>query len=293
MTTSVNSNQAALIALQNLNLTSSQLNETQQRISTGLKVSSAKDNAAIYSIAQGQRSQVSSLDAVKDSLQRAQSVADTAQAAGSSVSDLVTQLKAKALAYSDKANSVEAKTALNNEFKAIYAQIATVTDNATFDGTNIIADTSAAGANPHATDAIAALANAQGSANINVGHIDLSTGASGALKNIPSDLSDPAQFDLTSTATTTAALKKFDDGLSAVNAGLAALGTGAKAIDTHLTFIGKLQDSLNTGIGNLVDADVAKESANLTALQTKQQLGVQALSIANSAPQIILSLFKG
>jgi flagellin len=74
---------------------------------------------------------------------------------------------------------------------------------------------------------------------------------------------------------------------------LSSLGTSSTGLDTHLTFVGKLQDSLDAGVGNLVDADLAKESAKLQSLQTKQQLGVQALSIANQSPQTILSLFKG
>ncbi len=301
MTTSVNTNQAALIALQNLNTTSSSLSQIQQRISTGLKVSSAKDNAAIYNIAQGQRAQVSSLDAVKDSLQRGQSVLDTAQAAGASVSDLLTQLKAKALAYSDTSNSADDKAALNQEYKSLYAQITTVTENASFDGVNLIGDstdtTPAIGAGK-----VSSLANAEGSSTIDVAHQDLSAGANGAVGGIPAtlDATDTAAIaaggstpDFSGPGGTKTTLATFGAALQKVNDALSSLGTGSKQLDNHLNFIGKLQDSLNTGIGNLVDADVAKESASLTALQTKQQLGVQALSIANSAPQVILSLFKG
>ena len=119
--------------------------------------------------------------------------------------------------------------------------------------------------------------------------------AAGGLSTLPPSLDGtgtPAA-DFSNSGATTTTLKIFDTALQTVNDKLAVLGTGSKQLDNHLTFIGKLQDSLTTGIGNLVDADVAKESANLTALQTKQQLGVQALSIANSAPQVILSLFKG
>ena len=283
--TSINTNASALIALQNLNASNSKLTETQERISTGLKVGSAKDNAAVYAIAQNQRSQVSSLDAVVTSLQRGQSVADTASAAGQAVSDLVTQLKAKALAYSDASNSLQDKAAYNQEYKALYAQIASVTSNASFDGVNLI---------DGSTGAVSALANAQGSASIAIAHQDLTTSAgppAGALSGLPADLS-AAPADFTSPGTTTTTLALFDTGLQNVNNALATLGTGSKQLDNHLSFITKLQDSLTTGIGNLVDADVAKESANLTALQTKQQLGVQALSIANSAPQAILSLFR-
>ena len=280
--TSINTNTAALIALQNLNATTAQLTETQNRVSSGLKVASAKDNAALYAIAQNQRSDVTALDAVKDSLNRGQSVADTASAAGQAVSDLVTQLKAKALAYSDSSNSAADKAAYNQEYKALYAQIATTTSNAAFDGVNLI-DSS--------TGAVSALANDQGSATIGIAHQNLTPGAGGALAGLPADLSAaPADFSTPTASATTLAL--FDTGLQNVNNALATLGTGSKQLANHLTFVGTLQDSLTTGIGNLVDADVAKESANLTALQTKQQLGAQALSIANTAPQIILSLFK-
>ena len=275
---SINTNSGALVALQTLNATNSALQTTQNRISTGLKVASSKDNAAIYAIAQNQRSQVSSLDAVKDSLNRGQSVADTASAAGQSVSDLVTQLKAKALAYSDTSNSTDDKAAIAQEYASLYSQIGSITSNASFDGVNLI---------DGGTGSVSSLANASGSATIDIAHQDLT--ATGATADIPATLT-AAGF--TDAATTQATLATFDTDLQNVNNALSALGTGSKQLDNHLTFVGKLQDSLTTGIGNLVDADVAKESANLTALQTKQQLGIQALSIANSSSSTLLSLFR-
>jgi flagellin len=90
----------------------------------------------------------------------------------------------------------------------------------------------------------------------------------------------------------TASLTAVNDSIDAVSGALARLGTSSKALTTHMTFVGKLTDALEAGVGNLVDADLAKESAKLQALQTKQQLGVQALGIANQSPQLILSLFK-
>ena len=122
---SVNTNSGAYIALESLNATNAQLTVTQNRVSSGLKVASAKDNAALYAIAQNERSQVTALDSVKDSLNRGQSVADTASAAGQAVSDLVTQLKAKALAYSDTSNSTADQAAYAQEYASLYAQIAT------------------------------------------------------------------------------------------------------------------------------------------------------------------------
>ena len=168
---SVNTNIGAMVALENLSSTQTQLQSAQNQISTGLKIASAKDDGSTWAIAQNQRAQVLSLDAVKQSLSRGQSAMDVAISAGTMVGTL--------------------QTALDN-----------------------------------------------------------------------------------------------------VSAGLAKLGTGSNALSTHMTFVSSLQDSLNSGISNLVDADLAKESATLQALQTKQQLGVQALSIANSSTSVLLSLFR-
>ena len=111
MTFSVNNNPGALVALQNLNATQSQLQKTQNEISTGLAVSSAQDNGAIYAIAQNQRSQVSALNSVKQSLQRAQSTVDVATSAGASISDLLNQLKATALSASDTSQTTTSRSA--------------------------------------------------------------------------------------------------------------------------------------------------------------------------------------
>jgi flagellin len=272
---SVNTNVGAMIALQNLNSTSSELMSTQTRISTGLKVASAKDDGAAYAIAQTQRATVSSLDAVKDSLSRGSSVVDVAMSAGSSVSDMLTQLKEKALAASDTSLDTTSRTALNADFTSIRDQITKTLSNATFNGINLV-DGSKAN--------ITALANADGSGKITVSGQDMSLGGSIVT------LSAAAAF---STATSAAALlTTIDSSISNVSSALASLGTSSKALENHLSFVGKLQDSITAGIGNLVDADMAKESAKLQALQTKQQLGVQALSIANQSTGTVLSLFR-
>ena len=138
MTFSVNTNVGALVALQNLNATSKDLQTVQGRINTGLKVASAKDNGAIWAIAQSQRAQSASLDAVKDSLQRGQSIADVALAAGGTVSDLLIQMKAKALAASDTSLDTASRNALNEDFKSLRDQITTVVTNADFNGSNLI-----------------------------------------------------------------------------------------------------------------------------------------------------------
>jgi len=275
LSNSVNTNVGAMVALQNLNATNSQLAITQNRINTGLKVASAKDNGATWAIAQSQRAESASLDAVKDSLARASSTIDVGLAAGASVSDLLIQMKAKALAASDTGLDTAGRSALNEDFKALRDQITKVVSNATFNGSNIL-DGSIVG--------LQALANGDGTSQLTVSAQTLTLGGSivtvGATESF-------------STATHAASvLTLITSSINNVSTALAKLGTGSKSIESHATFIGKLQDTLDAGIGNLVDADLAKESAKLQALQTKQQLGIQALSIANQAPQSILSLFR-
>lgn len=276
MSNSVNTNLGAMIALQNLNATNAELAVTQSRINTGKKIASVKDNGAIWAIAQGQRSDIGALGAVKQSLDRGVAAVDVALAAGETVSDLLLQLKEKALAATDGSLKTAARAALNEDFKAIRDQIATVTNNAEFNGVNLL-KTGATGFN--------ALANAQGSATITVAAEVMSLGGS-----IVSVATTQAIDTLTKAAS---ALTAVNNSIDAVSGALARLGTKSKALTTHLTFVGKLTDSLESGVGNLVDADLAKESAKLQALQTKQQLGVQALSIANQTPQLVLSLFRG
>lgn len=274
---SVNTNVGAMVALQNLNATNRELSDTQTRINTGLKVASAKDNGAIWAIAQNQRATSQSLNAVKESLQRGQSAVDVALAAGESVSDLLLQMKAKALAASDLTLDADSLTALNDDFVTLRDQISKAVNNAEFNGANMLKGTSP-------TD-IQALANSDGTAHITVlaQPMDLGTGALAALG--PAD-------DISTQPQALAMIDVINQAIINVSTSLSSLGTGSKALSSHLTFISKLQDTVDAGIGNLVDADLAKESARLQALQTKQQLGIQALSIANQAPQSIMSLFR-
>jgi flagellin len=273
-TNSINTNTGAIIALQNLNVTASELQSTQNRVATGLTVSSAKDNGAIWGIAQNERSSVSSLDAVKQSLQRAQSTVDVAVSAGQTISDLLNQIKSKTLAASDISLDTTSRSALANDVTALVNQITRIVNNADFNGTNIIKSGGIA---------LTALANAAGTNVLTVAAQDLSVGGAklGALGTV---------FTTATTAGTY--LTAVSTAITNTNAAVAQLGTASNALTTHLNFIGNLQDTLTQGVGNLVDADVAKESATLTALQTKQQLGVQALSIANTSKQGLLALFK-
>jgi flagellin len=275
MAFSVNTNNGAAIALQSLTLTQHQLQNTQSQISTGLKVATAKDNGAVWAIAQNQRAQVMSLDSVTASLSRSSSAVDVAVSAGTSISDLLTSMKATALSASDSGLDQASRDALNTQFQALRDQVTTIVTNADFNGTNMI---------KNGGNTITALANADGTSKITVQAQDLSLGSTNVTVGAT---------DTIGTATTASAMiATLQTSINNVSAALAKLGTGSQALANHSTFISNLQDTLNTGIGNLVDADLAKESATLQALQTKQQLGVQALSIANSSTSVLLSLFR-
>ena len=161
--------------------------------------------------------------------------------------------------------------------RALRDQIKKTVANANFNGANLL--------KTGATQ-LMALANDSGSSKLTVQPQIMGLGASGTVITVT------AAASFNSAATASALVSVVSTSISNVNAAVAKLGTAAKAFQLQTDFVSKLTDALTTGVGNLVDADVAKESANLTALQTRQQLGVQALSIANQAPQFLLSLFS-
>ncbi len=414
MSNSINTNYGAQVALQTLNATNSALNTTQNRISTGLKVNSAADDSAVYAIAQNLRSQNTALDTVTASLNRGISTAGVASAAGSAISDLLTQVQSTVLAASDTSLDAASRAAYQQKYQSLTQQISTYVKNASFNGVNLL---------DGSTSNYSALANSDGSSTISVAgqNLKLATGATGGSTGTYSSIAGSATAptlaayanrvtaastlsisvdgtattvnlsatggsqgngtyttaDLVSTINGTAGLagvasvdsngglkltsptntsttaiavsgtingaaatagqlglsslagsaqslatafsetgggglinisgqesftsttnyadliSKIKTSISNVSTALGSIGAASNAFTNHASFVSKLQDSLTTGIGNLVDADVAKESANLTALQTKQQLGVQALSIANSSSSVLLSLFRG
>ena len=271
---SINTNSGALIALQNLNSTNAELGSVQQRINTGKKVGSAKDNGAIWAMAKTQSSTSSSLNSVKDSLQRGQSTIDVALAAGDTITDLLGKMKEKALAASDTSLNTASFNALKSDFDSLREQVQKAADNAKFNGVSL--------ADGKATQ-MTFLANTDGS-GFTVKAQTLGLAGLG--------LSSTATSTFASASSAKTMIATIDKAIGTATNKLASLGTASTGLDTHLTFVGKLQDSLDAGVGNLVDADLAKESAKLQSLQTKQQLGVQALSIANQSTSSILSLFR-
>jgi flagellin len=274
-----------MVALQNLNMTNTDLATTQARINTGLKIATAKDNGAIWAIAQNQRATSGSLDSVKESLQRGQSTVDVAMSAGQSISDLLLQMKQKALAASDTTLDTNSRIALNDDFKSLRDQIQKAVDNAEFNGANMIKAT-ASGATT-----VMALANADGTQLITVAAQDLSLG-SATLTDATTGDSINTTASIGTQTLAAGMIATVNAAIIQVSSALSKLGTGSRSLASHLTFVGKLQDTLDAGVGNLVDADLAKESARLQALQTKQQLGVQALNIANQSSSSLMSLFR-
>ncbi len=272
---SVNTNYGAMVALQQLNNTNSQLETSQSRINTGMKVASAKDNGAIFAIAQGMRADVAGFGVVKESIDRTSSTVDVAIAAGEAVGDLLIDMKEKALGAADGSLTTSQRAAFNEDFKALRDQIGTIVSNAEFNGVNLI---------NNSTASVEALADSDGGSVITVLDENLSLG--GAIVT----LGATASLDTVTNAS--AAVGTIETSLDNLNQALARLGTASKALGIHGDFVQKLSDVTEKGIGNLVDADLAKESAKLQALQTKQQLGVQALSIANSSAGIALSFFR-
>ena len=249
---SVNTNQGAMVALQTLNRTNSEMANTQNAIATGLKVASAKDNGAIWAIASKMRSDVTAYDRVRESTDRAASILDTGIAAGESIMELLNEMKGKALAGSQAGLSGSARAALAADFAQLRDQITSIGANASFDGANMI------GATP---DNAVALGDAAGGNTITVNGVSLALGGGVVTVAVAAVLTD---------ATTSAtALGQVNTSITALGTQLATWGAGAKRLEVHKTFIGKLQ-----------------------ALQVKQQLGVQALSIANSSSQTALSLFR-
>src|ERR1700759_3103899 len=274
MSFSVNTNTGAQVALQYLNATQGQLNQTQSAINSGLKVASAKDDGAIYAIAQNQRGAVAGFQSVINSLNNGSSAIDVALSAGQSISDLLIQMKQKVLSAAGPSLDTASRQALNANFTALRDQITPIVKNAVFNGFNLV---------DGSTTQVAALASADGTRRITTSAQKMTLSGSIVTIKTTSTISTQAK------ASTLVAT--IQSSLTNVNAALAKLSAGAAKFSIQATFAQKLSDTLTTGIGNLVDANMAQESAMLQSLQVKQQLGVQALSIANQAPQTILSLF--
>ncbi len=270
MALSVNTNVGAMLALQNLGKTNAAMEKTQLAITTGLRVSGPKEDASSYAIAQNMRGDIAGLNSVKTALANGEATVNTAVTAGQSIADLLTEMKAKVVQANQAGLDTASRTSLHNDFVALRDQISTIVATAEFNGTNLV--------------------NGSASATSVLSTVEGSTIAVAAQKMDATTLAINANVLNTSAGAATA-LTAIDAAITSVSDKLAALGSVAKRIEVQADFTTKLTDILKAGVGTLVDADLAEESAKLQSLQIKQQLGVQALSIANSGPQAILSLF--
>jgi len=270
MSLSVNTNVGAMVALQNLNKTNGMLEQTQLSITTGLRVNGPKDDASTFAITQNMRGDIAGLGAVKTALANGEATINVAIEAGQSIADMLVEMKAKVVQANQAGLDSASRSSLHNDFVALRDQVATIVATAEFNGTNLI------GISASATSVLST--------------VDGSTIAVSAQKMDTTTLGINTS-SLATSANAATALTAIDSAITSVSDKLAALGSVAKRIEVQAGFTTKLQDILRAGVGNLVDADLAEESAKLQALQIKQQLGVQALSIANAGPQAILGLF--
>jgi flagellin len=268
---SVNTNVGAMIALTDLNSTQSNLSTVQNRISTGLRVTGPVDNASDFSIAQGIRSDIKAFDAVQQSLSSGQGIVQTAIAGATSVSNLLNTIKSKAIEASNPANTASQQSILSNDFNAMIKQLNTFINQSVYSGRNLLS---------------AGSVSVSVTSTISGGQLTINNAS--AVSGISTTLSS----GVATTAAALTLLSTIDAQQLVIGGALGSLGANANDLNFLSTFTKSLSDAVTQGLGALVDANLAQESANLQALQVKQQLGVQALSIANQRPQIILSLFR-
>lgn len=306
---SILTNTGANTALQTLRSINKDLASTTDRISTGLKVGSAKDGAAIWSIATTMKSDISSLSTVSDLLGVGAAKVDTA-AVGTDEAIETTQ-KIKDLLVSAKEGSAD-KTLIQTEIKQLQEQLVTTAKASSYNGVNMLykgATGTGAGIQTITASVTRDSSNNFGTTSIEIDSaetllIDGATAANGILSKDRTGTNSNnysvigGANNIALTGTTTSA--QLSDMIEAVEGALkdmtkssSKLGSVSNRIEQQDGFVAKLKDSLESGVSRLVDADMEEESARLSALQVQQQLGVQALSIANSNSQNILSLFRG
>ncbi len=300
--TSINTNNSAMAALQTLRSINSNLETTQNSVSTGYRVDTASDNAAYWSIATTMRSDNKALSAVSDALGLGAAKVDTAYTAMENAIDVVDEIKSKLVAATE--DGVD-KSKVQEEITQLQNQLLSIAQSASFSGENWVAGESG-------TKSVVSSFVRDGSGAVSVKVTDYaldtsSTGnvlfgmssgtidtASGILGTVDANGDSVYSLDITdfTTGQIQSALSTIESALSAMTSAGAQLGSISTRIELQEDFVGALSDSIESGVGRLVDADMEEESSRLSALQTQQQLAIQSLSIANSSSQNILSLFR-
>jgi flagellin len=298
-----------MTALQSLSMINSNLDQTQNRISTGYRVGAASDNAAYWSIATTMRSDNKALGAVEDALGLGQAKVDTAYTGMTAAIDVVDEMKAKLVAA--KEPGVD-KAKIQSEIKELQGQLTSIATSASFSGENWLKFDGATG-----TKSVVASFNRSSTGAVSVGTIDIDANATKLFRNgaavgtndgildKETTTANAAAANVTYTVSTlditaanvddtvlTGMISAVDTALKSMTTAGSTLGAAKSRMDIQSEFVSNLRNSIEKGVGTLVDADMTEESTRLKALQTQQQLGVQALSIANSSSQSLLSLFR-
>lgn len=307
MGSSINTNIAAMTALQSLNQTNKELLVTQNRVSTGYRVSDASDNAAYWSIATTMRSDRSSLSTVLDALGLGSATAEIAAKGIESAIDVATKLKDKLLAA--RTPGVD-RTKIQSEIKELQSSLQSIVNGATFNGQNWLTGDSA---DTTTTRTLVSSFSRASDGSITIGTIEvdlddtrlIDTNASAGTGILNTEASSGStsytilSLDIsaltdesTDLAIIVDMMKTVDGAINDMTDAATALGAVKTRIDIQKDFAKSLIDAIDTGVGQLVDADMNEESTRLQALQVRQQLGIQALGIANQSAQMIMRLFQ-
>ena len=285
---SILTNNAATSALSALRSVNSNLNETQNRISSGLKVASGKDNAAFFSISESLKSDSGVFNSINDSLTLTKNSVATARLGAEAVVDLVNQFSERVAFATGGSDSV--KASVQNELDALSERILTTITQSSFNGENLV-NGNPSSATPQVSHSIVT-----GISRASGGSISATT-ISFDQQNLAAIQSALAAIDITAAPSTTTALvtenlEIVTTQLTAATDAATSLGIAEKSIETQQTFLTELTERIDSSVGSIVDANLEKEAARLQSLQVQQQLASQSLSIANQAPQNILSLFR-
>ncbi len=275
---SILTNNSAMVALQTLRGINSNLAKTQDEISTGKSIASAKDNAAVWAITKTMEADVDSFKSVGDSLALGQSTVGVARAASESVTDLLKEMKQ--LIISAQEENVD-RTKIQTDLNAMATEIGSIISAAQFNGLNLVNNSETA-----AVNVLASLDRAS-DGTVTTANIAITP------QNLTAVQTAVAAYDVSTAAGAATALAGIETQLQTSITAAANFGSVAKRIEIQSDFVKKLSDAMTSGIGALVDADMEEASARLQALQVQQQLATQSLSIANQAPQTLLSLFRG
>jgi flagellin len=279
---SVNTNMGAMVALRSLESTQQQLSVTEKQISTGYRVADSTDDGAAYSIAQNIRSTVGALTSANQQLGSTQGLLSTTQSGLNNISNMMSSMRDVLVKLSDSSVQGTERTDYTNQYKSMLANVQTYVQDADYNGKTLIGNlTGSSGSYGR----VAVARNENGSS---YGIASFSGSAMyGSISFTSTQLSGASTVAALITATGT-----FLNQQTSVGTELNSIGSSINYVNNQTTYNSDKINSLNGGLGSLIDADLAKESAQLTALQIRQQLGTQALSLANQAPQTLLSLFK-